>query len=155
MAERLRCFICIDMPEEAMKEIARIQEQLNKKLKFIGKTTELENLHLTLKFLGEINEETIKKVQEKLSAINFPPIKAKLGKIGVFSRHQPKILWAEIQGRINHLQKQVDESLKDIFPIENRFMAHMTLARIKYVKDIKYTIEYIKHLRIKPIIFEI
>ena len=49
----IRCFICIDFPDEVIKEVARVQEELEK-VKFNGKLTELENLHLTLKFLGEM-----------------------------------------------------------------------------------------------------
>ena len=49
----MRCFICVEMPHEAVKEIMRIQGIL-KKTNFNGKLIERENLHLTLKFLGEI-----------------------------------------------------------------------------------------------------
>ncbi len=45
----MRCFISIDLPEKIIQEIKKIQEELPE---FIGKKTETENLHLTLKFLG-------------------------------------------------------------------------------------------------------
>ena len=47
-----RTFICVEMPDAVVKEVARLQELVGKKL-FTGKITELENLHATLKFLGE------------------------------------------------------------------------------------------------------
>ena len=53
-----RAFIAIEFPDEVVKEIARVQELVSK-IKFTGKLTELENLHLTLKFLGEISEEKV------------------------------------------------------------------------------------------------
>jgi len=52
----IRAFIAIDFPDEVVKEIARVQEVLGKR-QFTGKMTEPENLHLTLKFLGEIDWE--------------------------------------------------------------------------------------------------
>ncbi|MEK6847485.1 MAG: RNA 2',3'-cyclic phosphodiesterase [Nanoarchaeota archaeon] len=151
MAEK-RIFISIPMPSEVIKEVARIQEQLKKKLQFIGKTTELENLHLTLKFLGEINDDALKKVKEELLKIKFKPLKLKLGHVGAFSyKNMPRIVWIKILGDASKIQKQVDESLQEIFPKEERFMSHLTIARIKYVKDIKYAKEYLKHLNLPQI----
>ena len=49
----MRCFISIDIPKEIRDKIKKIQEQLPE---FVGKKTEQENLHLTLKFLGEVDE---------------------------------------------------------------------------------------------------
>jgi len=148
-----RAFICIPASDEAIKEIARIQEQLKNKLQFIGKITELENLHLTLKFLGEINQEALNKTKEALSKVKFVQLNLKLGHVGAFSyKGQPKIIWTKVLGKeLFNLQKQIDESLQSLFPKEERFMSHLTIARIKYVKDIKYAKEYIKHLKPKPI----
>lgn len=50
----IRTFIALDLPREAINEIRKIQNILKKKNLFRGKFTEPENLHLTLKFLGEI-----------------------------------------------------------------------------------------------------
>ena len=47
----MRTFIAVDIPENVKEEIIKIQDKLPE---FVGKLTELENLHLTLKFLGEI-----------------------------------------------------------------------------------------------------
>src|SRR3989304_5940680 len=79
-----RAFIAIDFPSDIVKEIARVQELLGK-VKFTGKTTELENLHLTLKFLGEIDDKKLEKVKEKLKDLNFGKMKLGLGKVGTFS----------------------------------------------------------------------
>ena len=53
----MRCFIGIDLPVEATKEIERLQRII--KPHFVGKATSSENLHLTLKFLGEIEDNTL------------------------------------------------------------------------------------------------
>jgi len=50
----MRCFVGIDLSIEAIKEIQKIQKKLE--LNFTGKLTASENLHLTIKFLGEIEK---------------------------------------------------------------------------------------------------
>jgi 2'-5' RNA ligase len=59
----MRCFIGIDLSSPAIKEIKRLQNIIEPH--FTGKVTESKNLHLTLKFLGEINNVTLKKVKKK------------------------------------------------------------------------------------------
>jgi len=56
----MRCFIGIDLPVEATKEIERLQRII--KPHFVGKATSSENLHLTLKFLGEIEDNTLNEI---------------------------------------------------------------------------------------------
>ncbi len=152
---KIRSFICIDLPDEIIKEVARVQSLLEKQ-KFTGKLTELENLHLTLKFLGEIDEIKLNQVKERLSKIKFQPLSLKLDKAGNFNyKGSPKIVWIKIAGDAFNFQKQVDESLENLFPKEERFMSHLTVARIKHVKDKKGFIEYINDLNPKKLEFTI
>ena len=151
-----RAFIAIDPPPEVVKEIARLHPLVQNK-KFTGKLTELENLHLTLKFLGEISEETLKKTEELLTQIKFNAFETKLQNAGTFVSHKkPKIVWIKIAGKeIFQLQKQIDISLSTLFPPENRFMSHMTIARVRYVEDKQDFITYINNLTLKPIRFRV
>jgi 2'-5' RNA ligase len=150
-----RAFIAVEFSDEVIKEIARVQGLLEK-TKFMGKLTELENLHLTLKFLGEINEETLGKAKEKLKEIRFDKMKLKLGKIGTFSIHgDPSIIWIKVEGAgLYELQKKIDESLKGLFASEERFMGHLTIARVKYVKDKKNFLDKIGAIHVEPIAFD-
>ena len=152
----MRIFICVDFPEEITKEIARIQGALSN-YKFTGKLTESENLHLTLKFLGEIDEEKLKKVKEALSTIKFKEFEAKLDLVGIFKiKGNPKIVWIKIGGKdIFNLQKEIDNSLKDLFKKEERFMSHLTIARIKYTKDKKEFENFIKNIHSRKLYFKI
>jgi len=56
----MRCFICIDMPKEVQNELAKIQDEMPKDSKLIF--VKPEDIHLTIKFLGEIDEEKAEKV---------------------------------------------------------------------------------------------
>ncbi len=155
--ELTRCFVAIDFPDEIVKEIARVQGVLGKVV-FQGKMTEVENLHLTLKFLGEISEEKVKEVREKLREIKFEEFSAKLMCAGTFSiRGNPRIAWIKVGGQgVFELQKEIDEKLSEIgFKKEERFMSHLTIARVKYVKDKKGFVEYVSGIGVKEIEFKV
>lgn len=143
--EKTRTFICINPPTEIIKELIRIQDLLLNS-PFIGKTTEPENLHLTLKFLGELTEEEIESTKEKLRKIKFNKFKSELMQTGNFKfRGSPKIVWVKIKGKdLLELQKKIDVCLEDKFEKEKKFMSHLTIARIKYVKD---SLDFINKLR--------
>ena len=120
----MRAFISINLPKEVSKELIRIQNLLPD---FKGKMT--EHFHLTLKFLGEIDDKQLNYVQKELQKIGFEPINTELGKSGTFPKKgKPRIVWIEIKG-INELQKRIESTLK-IFS-KDRFQSHVTIARIK------------------------
>ena len=106
----MRCFIGIDLPIVAVKEIQKIQKKLEPN--FTGRLTSSENLHLTLKFLGEIEEDAIDDVKKRLSSITHPPFELTLKDIGVFSQKFIKIIWVKVSDV--PLQPLVDNYLKDI-----------------------------------------
>ena len=154
--EKTRAFICIDFPDEVIKEVAKVQQILQKNTKFTGKIIEQENLHLTLKFLGEIDKLTLTKVKKELEKIKFAPLTLMLSDVGTFNyKNNPRIVWIKINGEIFKLQKQIDELLSPISPKEERFMSHLTIARIKYVKDREYFTSYIRNIKIKKLKFDI
>src|SRR3989338_2580725 len=129
----MRVFIALELPLEIIEEIKKIQKLIWKKTLFSGKLTESENLHLTLKFLGEI----------KLNSFE-----AFVGEVGVFSRKFIKIIWIKLNGKgVFSLQKEIDEKLKDLFKPEERFMSHITIARVKYVNDKKGLLNYLKSVK--------
>jgi|SRR3989338_3067040 len=153
----MRAFIAIDFPDEIVKEIARVQGVLGN-YKFTGKVTELENLHLTLKFLGEVEEKKVEKIMERLRGMRFGEFEAKLAEIGTFSYDlNPRIVWVKVGGKgVFELQKKIDEMMeKEGFAREERFMSHMTIARIKYVKDKEGFKDYVRNLGVKEIEFPV
>mgnify|MGYP001614107489 CR=1 FL=1 len=146
--ELSRCFIAIDLPRNAIKEIKNIQKLIGKKFIFTGKFIEEENLHLTLKFLGEIDVDKTEEIKRRLKTIKLKIFNASLNNIGVFSKRFPKIIWVKFNGA-EELQKEIDNNLKDLFEPENRFMSHVTIARIKYINEKKGLVEYLKALKCK------
>lgn len=151
-----RCFICLELPLEIRKYLEEIQNTIKKKNFFFGKFTEFENLHLTLKFLGEIPEETIERVKERLKKIKFNVFDCNLGELGVFSEKFVSIIWIKFGGKgIFELQKQIDGALEGLFDKEKRFMSHVTLARPKKVFDKKILLNYLYSMKIKKESFNV
>ncbi len=158
MSEKLtRCFIALELSRESINEIKKVQKLLKEKVLFTGKLTEPENLHLTLKFLGEISDDKIEEVKKRLRDIKVDRDRnAELGEIGYFSKAVPRIIWVKLNGKIVfELQKKIDETLAELFGVENRFMSHITIARIKYIKDKKWFKDYLKSVKARRIGFEV
>ena len=145
----MRCFIGIDLSIIAINEIKKIQKKLEPN--FTGRLTSSENLHLTLKFLDEIEENAINDVKKRLSSITHPPFELTLKDIGVFSQKFIKIIWVKVSGV--PLQPLVDNCLNDIFKLENRFMGHITIARVKSLADKNSFLQLINKTRVNEISF--
>lgn len=143
----MRAFIAIDIPENVKKEIVKIQ---NKLPEFAGKKTEKENLHLTLKFLGEIDEAKIEKIKQKLKDIKIRGFEAELTKIGFFDKQKNGIIWIHM-ANCEKLQKEIDEKLSGLFEKEKRFMPHLTIARVKKIKNKKIFLEELNNLNLEKI----
>ena len=94
----IRTFIALDLPKGMMAELQKVQKLIKKEDIFFGKFTDLEHMHLTLKFLGAISEEQIEKVKDKLQAIKAPSFEAVINKVGAFSEHFVRIVWAAFDG---------------------------------------------------------
>ena len=144
----MRTFISIEFPEEIKEEISKIQNQLPE---FKGKKTEFENLHLTLKFLGEVDERKIEKIKQKLNEIKIKQFESEINSIGMFS---DRIIWLGIKN-CDELQKEIDERLEGLFEKEKRFMGHLTIARVKSARDKKKFREDVKKIKVPEIKFAV
>jgi len=153
----MRTFVSINIPEKVKKEIEKIQDKLPE---FYGKKTEFENLHLTLKFLGEIDEKKVELVKKKLKEIKFEKFETEIDSLGFFDNRKSKkyqqkiIIWLHMKD-CEGLQKEIDEKLKDLFKPEERFMSHLTIARVKSVKDKRKFLEELKKIKIPALKFNV
>jgi len=146
-----RCFVAIDIPKKVKEEIVKVQKQIPE---FYGKLTEIENLHLTLKFLGEISEDKVEEVRKALRKIKFNNFEASIGSIGFFSENFIRIVWLHLSG-FEELQRFVEEALGNIFPREKRFMSHLTIARVKKIEDKNSFLERLRKIEIPQMKFQV
>lgn len=150
----MRVFISINLPNEIRGYLYEIQNMLRKlpaKIRWISKP----QIHLTLKFFGSIDGNQLKEIKSKLQNINFKKFKIKLNRIGFFpSQGFIRIIWIDLKpaGKVIELQQKIDGELLDLFQKDQRFQAHLTLGRVKFVKD-KAKFKQRLNLKIKPIEF--
>lgn len=135
----MRLFIAINLPNWLRAKLVQFQSEL-KKVGIKGKFVEKENIHLTLKFLGETsNIEQISKKIEQVCA-RFSSFEASLRGIGGFpSKSRPRIIWAGLglgaeAARALHIE--LERALTQLgFPRDSRYENHITLVRVKNITD--------------------
>lgn len=134
----MRTFIAIDLDKEIKDKLSSFLLELDKVSKKI-KWARKEGMHLTLKFLGEIEEKMIPEVESLLKGISSkcPSFVLRLKGTGTFPEgsKNPRVIWVGIEESqdLKAIQAQLEEELeKTGFPREKReFHPHLTLGRIK------------------------
>jgi len=138
----MRTFIAIDLNEENVEKIAGLQSELKKSDADV-KWVEPENIHLTLKFLGEISEEQagqVKNILDKIAS-DFRPFEVSLTEIGAFPKlDYPRVIWVGIEKgkkETEEIAKNIEDELEKLgFPKEKRpFAAHLTIGRVRTPKN--------------------
>jgi len=133
----MRTFISIEPPKEIRDYLFDIQKKLKSssaKVKWIAK----KHQHITLLFIGEVDENKLQQIKKRLSKIKFNKFELNLDKIGVFpDENNIRIIWAGLNPRnkVIELQQKIDSELLDIIKINTEFKAHLTLGRVKLVKN--------------------
>jgi 2'-5' RNA ligase len=144
-----RTFIAFDITPsnetKAAYELIRFKLRLEK-INWIPDS----NFHITLKFLGDTEKELIPDIIRKIDTIvtNHRPVNLGLHGIGVFKNlHDPRVLWmgCNFERNLVILAKEMDEGMKAFgYAPENRdFAPHLTLGRIKQIRQINQLSEII------------
>ena len=141
----MRAFIAIEIPEDVKQKIAKFQSKLEKADIFRGRFVEKENLHLALKFLGEISEADVHKISKVLEEMckKFKGFTLFLKGVGAFpSEDYVRVCWAGVDTgglKAKELHLHVDRVLASIgsFKPDARYANHITLARVRSVIDKK------------------
>ncbi len=134
----MRLFIAIELSQAIRDELARIQSHL----KYSGadvKWVERGNIHLTLRFLGEVSEEKAEEIKSILDNIakETKSFELSLKDIGAFPKIEyPRVVWVGLdEGRAESekLAEKIDDELSKIgYEKESRpFAAHLTIGRVK------------------------
>ncbi|MBN1644732.1 RNA 2',3'-cyclic phosphodiesterase [Candidatus Woesearchaeota archaeon] len=147
----MRLFIAFDVSDDAKEYIRQIQKKLPD-----SKSNLTKEFHLTLRFLGECDENETKKIIDGLKKVKFNKFKAKTTELGVFpSEDFIRVVWIglEPKDKIIELKNKIEKELN--LTKDERFHPHITLARIKFVKNKQDYIKQLKSIKTKEIEFDV
>ena len=139
----MRTFFCLELPESAKKEISKTAKSIDSPA--YVKWVSPENLHITLKFLGDVNRKEVPAIKRKakISSAQVSPFEMTIDKLSGFPNSGfPKVIWLgsdSAPGEIFRLQEDLESRLEDLgFEKENRdYVPHVTLGRTKEENETK------------------
>lgn len=151
----MRTFIAIELDKEIKQSLSIAQEQL-KKTEADVKWVKHENLHLTIKFLGEVDEKKISKINECLKEIaqKTDAFDIQIDHFGLFPDSKfPRVIWAGTELGKDNLKKLSDLTedafVKLKFPKEKKkFSAHFTLGRFRSLKNKDALLEELNKIKL-------
>jgi 2'-5' RNA ligase len=140
----VRCFVGIALPDPVRDLMVRVQEALRRADADV-KWVERQNLHLSLKFLGDVDEGALASLKGTLSieALRWPATALAYGGVGTFpERGAPRVVWAGCSGDLETLAGlagAVERSAEQVgVPREGHpFVAHLTLGRVKSGRNLR------------------
>lgn len=153
----MRLFIGIYLPQEVKEELYNLQKKFdrkNSKINWVAKN----KLHLTLKFLGDIDENNVEEITKRLNKIKIDTISDELRDISYFENYgKIDVLYVKLKNNkgITDLQRKIDQELLDLFPKYQKFNPHLTIGRVKMIKKKEKFIDEIKNVKIKPLKLEV
>ncbi len=132
----VRSFICVEVINQVNTQ--KIGAILNELSSFKGiRPVKPNQLHITLKFLGEVPEKKISSIERELKSIKVPIFEMVFSHMGFFpNERRPRVIWigiSEGKSQLSTLAAEVNTRLSLIgFPKDKRkFSPHLTLGRIK------------------------
>jgi len=134
----VRTFICIEIPGSVKERIGALQQSL-RGIGAQASWVKPENIHLTLKFLGDVDGSRLGRVRDAVERASGSTshFQVTVGGAGCFpSPGSPRVLWVGLAGmpeELSKLHRQIEDSLaREGFPREaKRFSPHLTIARLR------------------------
>lgn len=133
----MRSFIAIELPEAVISALSEFQQEL-KKCGADVRWVRPQNIHLTLKFLGTVDDKDSGRIKEAIEGTskNFSYFDLHIKGTGVFpNMNNPRVLWigVSVNETLGGLQKTIEDAMASLgFEKENRkFAPHLTLGRFR------------------------
>jgi len=137
----MRLFVSIDLPKQVCEVVAEAQRYLKGKNLLEGSFSNPTHAHLTLAFLGDVDEEKFAAIDTALCKIEMPSYAAHLGSLGYFERGDQvsvmylSVVCSELVSLAQRVQAVVASVLPGFNPDQRSFQPHITLARVKRSED--------------------
>ncbi|MDD3902716.1 MAG: RNA 2',3'-cyclic phosphodiesterase [Sphaerochaeta sp.] len=135
----MRLFFALNFDTPTLEKCSALQQQI-RPLCAKGTFTRMENLHLTLCFLGEIEEDTQEILKTILTELELQPLHLTFTHLGLFTKRGGDVLYLGLQNNkaLHTVQTMLHQKLvRNGFTLENTsFTAHITLARRVHCKEL-------------------
>ena len=147
----MRAFLAVDLDEKLQDEVSRVQKRImevDAPIKFV----ETENLHFTLKFLGEISNSKLNDITVTIedNIEEYQPFELSIKKTGFFPHSEYiRVIWLGVEDpeAYSHIQMDLDEEFVKLgFRKERSYIPHLTIARVKGGKNKEALISIIKEM---------
>ncbi|HEX4157107.1 MAG TPA: RNA 2',3'-cyclic phosphodiesterase [Rhizomicrobium sp.] len=126
----MRLFVALALPDAIAEGLLLLQGGVPG-----ARWSQREQLHLTLRFIGEVDGRDAAAIDDALSSIRAPRFALELKGVGEFGGRNPRALWAGVRddAAVQHLRRKIETALQRIgLPAEERkFSPHITLARLR------------------------
>jgi len=127
----MRLFVALSIPDVVASGLLLLQGGVP------GARWQLrEQMHLTLRFIGEVDSRDTSALDDALAGIDAPAFDMQLHGVGQFGNKQPHSLWAAARGNdlLEHLQRKVDTAIRRVGQLQDahKFTPHVTLARLRH-----------------------
>jgi len=140
----IRTFVAIDLPESVKQDLSQLQQDLKSYGTRVS-WVKPSNIHITLKFLGDVKPEKIPEISRALASVaaTTRPFRLQPKSCGAFpSLKRMRVLWVGLDGALqtlSYLQERIEAALNELgFEPENRrFQAHLTIGRVKVQQNLK------------------
>ena len=127
----MRLFVALPVPEDVAQSLLLIQDGVPG-----AHWQTREQLHLTLRFIGEVDNQTAIMLDDALAGIHAPAFELQLHAVGQFGGKQIHSLWAGVRPNpaLEHLQRKVDNAIRRVGQPQDahKFAPHVTLARLRH-----------------------
>lgn len=149
--KKIRTFVAIEMPEDVRQQFKEVQATLRRADAHV-KWVEPHNIHLTLKFLGDIGEDQLERLFQGVveAAQEISPFEISLSRLGAFPNlKRPRVIWIGVEEgkeNLSQLQKKLEDSIcRHGFSREDRkFSPHLTIGRVKSPRGVDDLVTIIK-----------
>jgi len=139
----MRLFVALPIPVPVAQSIMLIQGGVPG-----ARWQTREQLHLTLRFIGEVDGRDAAMLDDALAAVEAPAFKLQLHGVGQFGNKQPHSLWVGLRksDALEHLQRKVDTAIRRVGQPQDahKFTPHVTVARLRNPEGPKL-IEWLAH----------
>lgn len=143
MAEKVRVFIAVSMPDDVKRQLAEIEKKLSLSgadVKWVAES----NFHITLKFLGDVDSSRLEEISSAVESavLDIEPFEVALSGVGAFPNiRRPSVIWVGISAGGDELKKlaeKIEAALEPMgFAREARpFSAHITVGRTRTPRNI-------------------